>query len=135
GTPVEDRPAELWSIYDFLMSGHLGPYGTFERVFESRIVAGDNAAAERLGRRIRPFMLRRLKEDVARDLPEKIEMDEWCSLTSEQATLYSQIQSQAEPMLAAMRAGQRVDYAANILPILTKLKQVCDHPAIVNDQK
>lgn len=135
GTPVENRPAELWSIYDFLMSGHLGPYGTFERVFESRIVAGDNTAAERLGRRIRPFMLRRLKEDVARDLPEKIEMDEWCSLTPEQATLYSQIQSQAEPMLADLRAGRRVDYAANILPILTKLKQVCDHPAIVNDQR
>ncbi len=134
GTPVENRPAELWSIYDFLMSGHLGPYGTFERVFESRIVAGDDAAAERLGRRIRPFMLRRLKEEVARDLPEKIEMDEWCALTPEQATLYSQIQSQAEPMLADLRAGRRVDYAANILPVLTKLKQVCDHPAIVNGQ-
>lgn len=135
GTPVENRPAELWSIYDFLMSGHLGPYGTFERVFESRIVSGDSTAAEQLGRRIRPFMLRRLKEDVARDLPEKIEMDEWCSLTTEQATLYAQIQSQAEPALAALRAGQRVDYTASILPILTKLKQVCDHPAIINERR
>ena len=131
GTPVENRPAELWSIYDFLMSGHLGAYGTFERVFEERIVAGDNAAAERLGRRIRPFMLRRLKNEVARDLPEKIEMDEWCALTPEQAALYEQIQAQAEPMLADIRAGRKVDYAASILPILTKLKQLCDHPAIV----
>lgn len=132
GTPVENRPAELWSIYDFLMSGHLGPYGTFERVFESPIVGGDSAAAERLGRRIRPFMLRRLKEEVARDLPEKIEMDEWCELTAEQAALYAEVQAQAEPVLAAMRAGRRVDYTSSILPILTKLKQLCDHPAIVN---
>jgi SNF2 family DNA or RNA helicase len=132
GTPVENRPAELWSIFDFLMSGHLGAYGTFERVFENRIVVGDNDAAERLGRRIRPFMLRRLKEEVARDLPEKIEMDEWCSLTTEQATLYNHLQVGAEPVLSALRGGGRVDYAGSILPLLTKLKQVCDHPAIVN---
>jgi len=75
-----------------------------------------------------------LKDDVARDLPEKIEMDEWCALTPEQAALYAQIQAGAEPMLADLRAGRRVDYAANILPILTKLKQACDHPAIVNGQ-
>lgn len=135
GTPVENRPAELWSIYDFLMSGHLGPYGTFERVFEERIVGGDSVATEKLGRRIRPFILRRLKEEVARDLPEKIEMDEWCQLTPEQTAIYSRIQAQAEPMLTALRAGERVDYARSILPVLTKLKQVCDHPAIVNSIK
>jgi SNF2 family DNA or RNA helicase len=134
GTPVENRPAELWSIYDFLMTGHLGPYGTFERVFENPILGGNQAAIERLGRRIRPFMLRRLKEQVARDLPEKIEMDEWCELTVEQRTLYNEIQAQAQPTIDALSTGGRVDYAGSILPILTKLKQVCDHPAIVNQQ-
>jgi hypothetical protein len=132
GTPVENRPAELWSIYDFLMSGHLGPYGAFESLFENRIIAGDNVAAERLGRRIRPFMLRRLKTDLDLQLPDKIPMDEWCALTPEQVELYNQIQAIAEPVLAALRGGGRVDYAGSILPILTKLKQVCDHPAIVN---
>ena len=134
GTPVENRPAELWSIYDFLMTGHLGPCGTFERVFENPILGGNQEAVERLGRRIRPFMLRRLKEEVARDLPEKIEMDEWCELTVEQRALYNEIQAQAQPTINALSTGGRVDYDGSILPILTKLKQVCDHPAIVNQQ-
>ncbi|MCZ7674120.1 MAG: SNF2-related protein [Chloroflexi bacterium] len=71
GTPVENRPAEMWSIFDFLMRGHLGRYGTFERVFEKEIAAGNGQAAANLGKRVKPFMLRRLKENVAKDLPEK----------------------------------------------------------------
>jgi SNF2 family DNA or RNA helicase len=53
GTPIENRPAELWSIYDFLMPGHLGKYGTFQQVFEDQITSGDTQAAQQLGRRIR----------------------------------------------------------------------------------
>jgi SNF2 family DNA or RNA helicase len=133
GTPVENRPAELWSIYDFLMTGHLGQYGTFERVFENLILSGNQEAAEKLGRRIKPFMLRRLKEDVAKDLPQKIEMDEWCELTVEQHALYAEVQAQAKPAIDALRAGAEVSYTASILPVLTKLKQICDHPGIVNN--
>lgn len=135
GTPVENRPAELWSIFDFLMQGHLGRYGTFVREFEHRIIAGDLAASRELGRRIGPFILRRLKEDVAQDLPEKIEMTEWCELTREQRQLYGGLQDALQQLSTALQQGERVDYTASILPVLTKLKQICDHPALVTTKK
>jgi SNF2 family DNA or RNA helicase len=131
GTPVENRPAELWSLFDFLMRGHLGQYGTFQRVFEDSIMGGDNQAARRLGRRVGPFLLRRKKNDVAKDLPEKIAINETCELTQEQRQLYSKILNQAREIRDALQAGQYVSYATSILPILTYLKQVCDHPALI----
>lgn len=91
GTPIENRPAELWSLFDFLMKGYLGKYERFVNQFENPIISGDKSAAQRLSKRIRPFILRRRKEDVVKDLPKKIEMEEWCDLTSEQKTLYAQI--------------------------------------------
>jgi SNF2 family DNA or RNA helicase len=134
GTPVENRPAELWSVFDFLMRGHLGKYGTFQRTFETPILRGSNKAAERLGERVGPFVLRRKKEEVAKDLPQKVEMDEWVELSDEQRTLYVAIQnSDAEPMRQSLKGGARVDYPG-ILAILMKLKQVCDHPALVTGE-
>ena len=135
GTPVENRPGELWSIFDFLMAGHLGRYGTFERMFEAPILAGDSGAAERLGQRVGPFMLRREKHNVAKDLPEKIEMNEWCELTGEQRTLYKSFQSESERIRGALSRGEQVSYTGSILPLLTKLKQVCNHPALVDSTK
>jgi len=134
GTPVENRATELWSIFDFLMRGHLGKYGTFERVYEQRITAGDRRATEQLGRRIHPFLLRRMKEDVAKDLPDKIEMTEWCELTEEQRRLYGGLQGKVKELRASLRRGEQVSYATSILPVLTKLKQICDHPALVTGQ-
>lgn len=131
GTPVENRPSEIWSLFDFVMRGHLGRYTTFGKVFENPISAGDNQAANRLGQRIKPFVLRRLKEEVARDLPDKIELDEWCELSSEQRDLYQGLQDGMKQVYRDLRAGRQVNYAASILPVLTKLKQICDHPAIV----
>jgi len=134
GTPVENRPAELWSVFDFLMRGHLGKYGTFQRVFELPITSGDRAAADRLGKRVGPFILRRRKGEVAKDLPEKIDMEEWVELTEEQRKLYVTIQSrEAEPVRRSLLRGQRIGMP-NILAILTKLKQVCDHPALITGQ-
>lgn len=136
GTPIENRPAELWSLFDFLMKGHLGTYGNFIQQFEIRIMDNDDDAAKRLSKRIRPFLLRRLKKDVAQDLPEKIEMDNWCNLTDEQKSLYSQIQNSFAPSLRkALMSGESINYTSNILPILTKLKQVCDHPALITGEK
>lgn len=132
GTPIENRPAELWSLFDFLMKGHLGTYGRFVRVFENPITAGDDSTALRLSRHIRPFILRRLKEGVEEELPDKIDMNEWCELTDEQKSLYGQIQdTHVAPVRRALEGGEIVNYATNILPILTKLKQVCDHPALI----
>lgn len=134
GTPVENRPAELWSIFDFLMRGHLGRFGTFKRTFEKPILDGDQVVANALGNRIRPFMLRRVKSEVAQDLPEKIEINEWCGLTEEQAALYQGKLEEIKEVRVSLERGEKVDYTASILPVLTWLKQVCDHPAIVTNE-
>jgi len=131
GAPVENRPAELWSMFDFLMKGHLGKYGTFMRVFEDEIMAGNKLASQRLGRRIKPFLLRRKKEDVAKDLPPKVVMTEWVNLTEEQRNLYGALQDSMKHLRGSLLRGEHVSYTASILPVLTKLKQICDHPAIV----
>ena len=114
------------------MRGHLGRYGTFVNSFENGIVQGDQWTIDRLGRRIYPFLLRREKAAVAKDLPEKIEMDEWCELTEEQRELYGGLQDEVKRISSALLRGEHVNYTTNILPVLTKLKQICDHPAIVN---
>jgi len=132
GTPVENHPRELWSIFDFLMRGHLGRLGTFERVFSDQVLEGDTRVTDALGKRIRPFMLRRLKDEVATDLPDKIEIEEWCPLTDDQRELYEDILAGASDVQATIQGGGYVSVATSILPLLTKLKQVCDHPAIVN---
>jgi len=136
GTPIENRPAELWSIFDFLMHGHLGTYGGFSTNIEAPIMKGDEATTNFLSKRIRPFILRRMKEQVAKELPEKIYMNEWCDLTDEQRHLYGMIQEErVSPLRLALQGGKRVNYPASILPVLTKLKQLCDHPALVTRKK
>jgi SNF2 family DNA or RNA helicase len=132
GTPIENRPAELWSIIDFLMKGHLGTYRNFILKFEKPILKGDTASSIELANRIHPFTLRRLKEDVAKDLPEKIQMEEWCSLTEEQKALYSHIQNLGvKPIRDALQKGEKINYTRSIFPLITKLKQVCNHPALI----
>ncbi|NMC29934.1 MAG: DEAD/DEAH box helicase [Pelolinea sp.] len=134
GTPVENRPAELWSLFDFLMKGHLGKYGTFVRVFENGIVAGNQSTSQQLGRRIKPFLLRRKKEEVAKDLPPKIEITEWVNLTQEQKDLYGSLQDSMKQLRSSLLRGENINYTKNILPVLTKLKQICDHPALVTGE-
>jgi len=131
GTPIENRPAELWSLFDFLMKGHLGSYGGFVSKIEKPIIEGDQEKAKFLAKRINPFILRRLKKDVAKDLPDKIPMNGTCSLTREQRALYGQIQDlNVNPIRVSLKEGVNVS-RINILAIITKLKQVCDHPALI----
>jgi SNF2 family DNA or RNA helicase len=133
GTPVENRLSELWSLFDFLIRGMFGTHAAFVSRYEAPIAAGDEEAAQELSKRIRPFLLRRLKETVARDLPEKLEIEDWCDLTAEQRSLYGQLQdSLAKPLQEEIERGAQVNYQLSILPVLTKLKQVCDHPALVS---
>ncbi len=133
GTPIENRPAELWSLFDFLMRDHLGTYHEFLWRYEKPIVEGDSTQVEELKRRVRPFILRRKKEQVAKDLPEKIQMGYWVSLTGEQKLLYQRIQdSEVAPMEGRIRSGQRVGYIDSVLPVIMKLRQLCDHPAMID---
>ena len=132
GTPVENRLSELWSIFDFLIQGMFGTHASFSARYEAPIAQGDEEAAEELARRIRPFLLRRLKETVAKDLPEKIELEVWCDLSPEQRSLYGQMLDMlAKPLQEEIERGVQVNYQMSVLPVLTKLKQVCDHPALI----
>ncbi|NUO56405.1 MAG: DEAD/DEAH box helicase, partial [Hamadaea sp.] len=129
GTPVENRLADLWAIMEFANPGLLGPASEFKRAYAEPIQRqGDQQAAERLRRLTQPFVLRRLKTDksIISDLPEKLEMEVVCNLTAEQATLYQAIVDDA---LAVIEGAEGIERKGLVLATMTKLKQVCNHPA------
>ncbi|WP_433065846.1 DEAD/DEAH box helicase [Dactylosporangium sp. CS-033363] len=130
GTPVENRLTELWSIADFLNPGLLGEASIFRARYSVPVERwGDDDAARRLRRVTRPFLLRRVKTDraVIADLPEKVERRQWCNLTLEQATLYKAVVDELFVKLREGRAGPA--RKGLVLSAMTKLKQVCNHPA------
>ncbi|MFI5907723.1 SNF2-related protein [Dactylosporangium sp. NPDC051541] len=130
GTPVENRLTELWSIADFLNPGLLGEASIFRARYSVPVERwADPDAAARLRRVTRPFLLRRVKTDraVIADLPEKFERRQWCNLTLEQATLYKAVVDELFVKLREGRAGSQ--RKGLVLSAMTKLKQVCNHPA------
>ncbi len=129
GTPLENRLSELWSILEILNPGYLGSRAEFRRSFALPIERNrDPRRRETLRRLIMPFLLRRLKTDpeVIRDLPEKLEMDVYCNLTREQAGLY---QAVVDEMMEAIERAEGITRRGMILATLTRLKQICNHPA------
>jgi len=129
GTPVENRLSELWSILDVLNPGLLGGATDFRRVFALPIERyRDEEKAAQLRRFTAPFILRRLKTDrrIISDLPEKLEMKVYCTLSKEQASLY---QATVQDMVAQVEESQGIRRKGLILATLMKLKQVCNHPA------
>ncbi len=129
GTPVENRLSELWSIMQFLNPGMLGSEKAFRDRFAIPIERdGDDEVAARLRRITAPFVLRRLKTDrtIIADLPDKLEMKEFCNLTREQATLY---QAVVDDMLARIDEAEGIERRGLVLATMMKLKQVCNHPA------
>ncbi|MBP1465962.1 DEAD/DEAH box helicase [Candidatus Chloroploca sp. M-50] len=133
GTPVENRLTELWSIMAFLNPGYLGGETEFRRTFARPIErTGDAQVAERLRRLTGPFILRRLKSDptIISDLPDKIEMKIYVPLTREQATLYeATVRDALEQIELADSEGEQARRRGLVLAMLTRLKQICNHPA------
>ena len=130
GTPVENHPGELWSILDFLNPGEFGTMNGFlERWRRSR---EDPAGLEELRSSIRVFMLRRLKSDpsLAPELPAKVEVTAYCGVTATQSNLYCQALLGVGPRLRSAAGGPRKDFVTNLI---TRLKQICDHPALYLD--
>ncbi|MDE6398895.1 MAG: DEAD/DEAH box helicase, partial [Clostridiales bacterium] len=127
GTPVENSLAELWSIFDFLMPGYLFTYPKFRDTLETEVVRGNEEAAQRLSRRIKPFILRRLKTDVLKELPPKTETDVLCPLIGEQRDLYAANLATVRESLT--NAGERINKVA-MLALLTKLRQICCEPTL-----
>ena len=133
GTPVENHLGELWSIMDLLNPGLLGTSAQFREKFANPIEKqGDRGRARRLREMIRPFILRRTKDDpdIVGDLPAKMEMNVYTGLTGEQAAMYEKITGE---MLGRIDTATGIRRRGLILSVLTKLKQVCDHPALVDD--
>jgi SNF2 family DNA or RNA helicase len=131
GTPVENRLAELWSLMDFLNPGLLGPADKFRTRYAIPVERhGQTEPAERLRAITRPYLLRRLKTDPAiiTDLPEKIEIKQYCRLTTEQASLY---QSVVDDMMEKIESTRGIERRGNVLAAMAKLKQVCNHPALL----
>ncbi|MFI6386717.1 DEAD/DEAH box helicase [Nonomuraea sp. NPDC050540] len=129
GTPVENHLAELWSIMEFCNPGMLGTRTRFRSRYQEPIEARqDEQATLALKRATGPFVLRRLKTDrsIITDLPEKLEVKEWCSLTPEQASLY---QAVVDDMMGKIDGSEGIERRGLVLAAMAKLKQVCNHPA------
>ena len=129
GTPVENRLGDLWSLMEFANPGLLGQPSAFKQRFATPIERhGDAEAAARLRSLTQPFVLRRLKTDasIITDLPAKIEMEVVCSLTREQASLY---QGVVKDMMERIETTEGIERRGLVLATMTKLKQVCNHPA------
>ena len=127
GTPIENSVLDLWSIFDFLMPGYLGAAQDFRERYELPITRDKNSdAASRLSRRLRPFILRRLKRDVAADLPAKLEQVSFCEMTSDQRAVYQQvIEASRKEVLDAVGAQGIAKSRMVVLSALLRLRQVC----------
>ncbi len=130
GTPVENRVSELWALMDFLNPKVLGDEPFFRQRYRLPIERyGDMASMRDLKARVGPFILRRLKTDksIISDLPEKVELNEWVGLAPEQKKLYNRTVEQSLDAIARAPLGQK---HGQVLALLTKLKQICNHPAL-----
>lgn len=134
GTPMENHLGELWSLFDFLMPGFLGDAKTFNRVFRKPIEKEENHDLQwRLNQRIKPFMLRRTKDEVATELPEKIEIIRSVALSEKQAMLYESIRVSMEEKVRKTIASKGLARShITILDALLKLRQVCCDPRILS---
>ncbi|EHB63377.1 MULTISPECIES: DEAD/DEAH box helicase [Paenibacillus] len=132
GTPVENRLAELWSIFHFLNPGYLGSF----HAFRQRYAAGEGQQERyrELHRLVSPFMLRRLKSDpdIRKDLPEKLEVKSYCTLTEVQGAMY---QAVVDEMMGQIETQTGMARKGLVLSSLTKLKQICDHPQLLRQEE
>ncbi len=127
GTPVENSVSDVWSIFDFLLPGYLGDYPTFRETTELPIGGGGAvgaAAQEKLHHKLHPFILRRLKKDVAQDLPDKIVKVAYCPMTPDQQAVSAQIRAKAKAAKTKFE----------MLAVLMRLRQAANHLGLLKER-
>jgi len=130
GTPLENRLTDLWSIFQFLLPGHLGPRELFRETYE-RPGTVNTVSLQSLKIRVMPFVLRRTKEEVAGDLPEKIEIDQWCEMSPEQWQLYESVRDEGLSKIEQELSENRTAAHFSMLTLLLRLRQICCDAALV----
>ncbi|MBR1424656.1 DEAD/DEAH box helicase [bacterium] len=132
GTPIENKLEELWSVFDFLMPGFLFSMGDFNSHYVNPIMERhDKVVEKRLKLQIYPFILRRMKRDVARDLPDKVENIAYCELTDEQKDFYLQVlDSTKEELFKSIEQNGLEKSRLSIFSALLRMRQICCHPKL-----
>ncbi len=132
GTPIENKLEELWSVFDFLMPGFLFSMGDFNSHYVNPIMERqDKIVEKRLKLQIYPFILRRMKRDVAKDLPDKVENIAYCELTDEQKDFYLQVlDSTKEELFKSIEQNGLEKSRLSIFSALLRMRQICCHPRL-----
>ena len=129
GTPIENRLLDLWSLMTFAMPGVLGSRAHFARLYDTK---SDLFGRRRLAARVRPFLLRRTKAQVAKDLPDRIEEDLFCEIEGEQQLLYRAELKRAQQLLLAIKTQKELaEQQFHFLVSLLRLRQICCHPRLI----
>jgi SNF2 family DNA or RNA helicase len=133
GTPIENNLAELWVQMNFVNDGILGSLKFFAENYIKPIEMGDIDVANSLKTIIKPFILRRLKSEVAKDLPELTEQIIYCEMTTEQETFYEEEKSKVRNFIYEIKDNNEIKHkSAHILQALTKLRQIANHPIMID---
>lgn len=130
GTPIENGLSELWSIFDFLLPGYLYSLNYFTKNFEKPIQMGDEKRKSQLQKLVSPFILRRTKKQVLKDLPDKVEKDMWLNFSPEEKQLYLANLAQVNEQLQQQLELEKVD-SILILAMMTRLRQICCEPRML----
>ncbi|NLE56471.1 MAG: DEAD/DEAH box helicase family protein [Lentisphaerae bacterium] len=132
GTPVENSPSDLWSLFDFLLPGYLGTHRDFRLLYEKK-QGGDQRGelADQLASQIRPFILRRTKHEVCAELPAKLEQILYCELGNDQRQLYDNLLLAGRKLLELAKREGWQEHRFDVLATLLRLRQACCHPALL----
>ncbi len=138
GTPVENSARDLWSIFRFIQPGWLGTRKQFEEKYEQPLKSADTSqrASQLLRLKTSPFVLRRTKQEVAPELPSKIQIDEFCTLSKEQLSTYRELQKEGQRKIEETRdSGQEAAARMQTLTTLLRLRQACCDLALFDSEK
>ncbi|MDD5698097.1 MAG: DEAD/DEAH box helicase [Victivallaceae bacterium] len=131
GTPLENSPDDLWSIFDFLQPGMLGSFSSFKKYYHE--IGALKDLQHDLSERVAPFIKRRTKKAVCRELPPKIEQTLYCEMSPEQRHLYDSILNETRKQLRKLQQSGKTKANFEVLTTLMRLRQVCCHPALLPD--